>query len=209
MRRLFYIFVILLSAFPVFGQRVPIYKGQHSYNDIFVTEDVENNTFDIVLQMPTYSDSLFFVVGERDLPALHLYFQAIRDKFTEWSSIAKKNKVDDFKKDFDFSPPVLRIRWVQNPTDGYWSDRIQRKTFQTEETDDLHFYFSVYKGVRRAACDILAIDKITGQQRKFLLLLNNHDLNHIIKWTDPQRVRKAYIKNSPKMTAEEVNSLFE
>lgn len=134
MKRLTISLMLLLPAIAFAQERVYI-RDENFDDDIFIVNQgtVENPSLEVCFQLTgSSSDTLFLVVPEASIEDMNLYFRALADRYTEWSRIARKNKVQDFEKPFDIACPDILFRWTQHVNSySYWEWK-EIKTYQSE-----------------------------------------------------------------------------
>ena len=113
--------LILLVTYCVMGYgqiKVAEYysKGYDNTFDIDATES-KNGTFDLYIYCHSFEEQpAGFIVKNKNLTDFCIALNAVKNKYEEWTKLAKENGVDDYSKAFDvkFKPVTAFFRYGDN-----------------------------------------------------------------------------------------------
>jgi hypothetical protein len=109
-------FIIMLSIVSTIMAQKKVDSYYNSYfkteYDISITED-KNGSLQIYIGVAAKhkSDNAQINIDESNLNDFILFLKNVRDKYAEWSKIAKDNNVEKMAKSFDIVSPRLTICW--------------------------------------------------------------------------------------------------
>lgn len=75
--------------------------------------EIKNEKFSIYIQVGVQKDytKAMIEVKNSDLEDFNQFLLQMKDKYVEWSDVAKKNDVKDMTKEMDFKSPSVTICW--------------------------------------------------------------------------------------------------
>lgn len=124
MKRLILIFLSLFFASGIYAQT----KVDTYYNSYFersysiAASHNDGDELSIYFQVAgetTDTDIRFVLEGEAKINSFISSLTNLRDKYSEWSKVAKENNVKDYSKDFDITFPIIEVAWYGSQ---WWFD---------------------------------------------------------------------------------------
>ena len=67
-----------------------------------------------VLDAPDCKQSTLVFTGDREINKLHEILSVCREKYSEWSIIAKKHDIKSYIKDIDIELPFFYLTWIKD-----------------------------------------------------------------------------------------------
>lgn len=121
-------FLLMLSML-VFAEKLVGEYYSSYWNKKFDIEasEIKKEKFSIYIQVPAKNDNTKAMLefSSSDIEDLKGTLLAIKDKFNEWSQIAKDNNVTDMSKDMDFKLPSSTICWYGSKWFFSFGHRLQ------------------------------------------------------------------------------------
>lgn len=186
MKKAFLIFSLLAIFINSGFSQEPIDSYYNSYFDkernILASEKGQNLELYLELESEnTDSPMLLNADNETKIIAFRNALIELKAKFSEWKSVAKKNRVTDFKKEFDISFPKLTLGWYY---DTKWVFDFNKQ---------IVFYFSVLDENRILAAAVGVAEADTNEfitQKYYLAFLNVEEIETLINKIHPDNIRK-------------------
>lgn len=187
MKKLFLIVSLCFLSTLSFAQ-----KKVGSYSVYGVEYDIEayindNGTLQVYVEVDgDYPKVMFEIYGKDDLNDFIDKLKKCKEKFVEWSNVAKTNNVKGFNKSFDISFPNVRIFWAGNKT--YHSDKYNfiRPLFFVSQEGRILFV------VRE---DATHWDNEYIETKFYFLLSSSKEFDILINALNPSKIEKALINN--------------
>ncbi len=114
MKKLLLLLFVLLSSFSLYAQKkvasYTLYEKENSV-EAFINKNDELIVY-IEITGEYKSDKVFIrVAGEKNILEFISAWETVKEKFKEWSDVAKKNNVTNYNKDYPISFPRCQIWW--------------------------------------------------------------------------------------------------
>lgn len=131
MKKILFLMTVLTMLVPTttYAEKVVgIYHSNYWNKDFDIeASDIENGKFSIYIQVPAKSESTRAMLSfeDSDVEELKGTLLQIKEKYAEWSKIARENNVTDMNKEMDFKLPSCTICWKGTKWFFSFRNRIQ------------------------------------------------------------------------------------
>lgn len=127
MRKLLLILAILLPTIARAGDFIKIAEYSNGGKTYDITADAPNKkgkfTIFLYVQSNT-SGGCCLEIDSKNIDKFHDALLKVKEKYVEWSSIAKENKVESFKKTIDIQTPGMWVSWYYG--DKWWDSDYEK-----------------------------------------------------------------------------------
>ena len=115
MKKIFLCFIAVCFALTSVAQeQVATYHSSYFDKEYDILASNNDNKLNLYIEVGGKYDSdyvLFNIEGESKINSFISALESTKEKFVEWSSVAKQNNVKSFDKDFDVTFPSITIAW--------------------------------------------------------------------------------------------------
>lgn len=120
------------------------------------------------------------ISGERDLNLFIDKLKHCKEKYVEWSKVAKDNKVKDYRKGFDVTFPNVEIYWLGSKWYSTYQQNYIKPTFMVLSDGDTAFI----AGGKAKHWNNEYID-----QKWYLILTTGSDFDSLIGALSPEKIK--------------------
>lgn len=183
MKKLFIFIVLFLTLANIYGQETVLGTYNCSYLDkkcgVAYSERAES--YFIYISSGKNHDDMSVIVNNKDIQEFRDALTAARDKYVEWTKVAKENNVKSFNKYMDIEFPEVKIMW------GNKSPQISlgAKPEPRFMVNDGEYRLLLFSGKKVAAFDN---EYITEQA--YWIFLSVDEINQLLKLISPETLNK-------------------
>lgn len=126
MRKLLLILAILLPTIARAGDFIKIAEYSNGGETYDITADAPNKKgkFTIFLYVRSHtSGGCCLEIDSKNIDKFHDALLKVKEKYVEWDSIAKENRVESFKKTIDIQTPEMWVSWYYG--DKWWDSNYK------------------------------------------------------------------------------------
>ena len=193
MKKIFLFLILALCVKFVFAQEIVGKYTAMGFENNIEAVITDKGVFKVWIAAPGYEKKMLKIQGESDLNSFVQRLRECKEKYVEWSNVAKVNNVTNFLKKFDVSFPKVEIWWRGSE----WFSTYQRDYFKPSfMVSENGIVFIVSEEV--AHWDNKYIDT------DFLFILGSaEDFNSLINALDVEKIKGALAKK------ENIGDLFQ
>lgn len=144
------------------------------------TELDKNGAFDLFIEVAGESENrkVCLDISSKNIPLLIDFLNNIKNKFIEWSNIAKENNVTDTSKEMDFTSPKMTVCWQSSK---WWFSFNQRLTPKFIVLKDGTCAISMYKKVSSSSNQYI-------EQKIYWVLSSPEEIEELIAKIQPEKI---------------------
>ena len=150
MKKLLFISSLMLFIFTVrsYSEKVISTYSLSYFNKQYDIEasDIKNGQFSLYVQVNAEKDFTRAMIGlkSQDIPEFIEFLNKMKEKYIEWSDVAKTNKVINISKDMDLKSPSITICWSSSEWFFSFGQKLQPRFLVI---DNGKMVVSIYKKV--------------------------------------------------------------
>ncbi len=151
--------------------------------DVMASSEVgtEPDIFIQVLGKTSY-DEVYLRFNGEDISFLNNSLRKIKEKYIEWRTVAKNNRVKSLNKEFNVDMPRATVAWYGSK---WWFNFQHKLTPRFIVTENLDYIFVLTDTVTASGNDYIDTEY-------YLVLANEHDFDNLINVISLEKAKKHF-----------------